>query len=645
MSVNDNNGHRDYVSSPGYETSSSTAPASSPDPSEYTYEGAIQDYKLRISRAQAGCFGGISTSYNKNVTDTKPIAKNFVVKRQPGTKIEDRLLNFEVKGAADSNESSVKKDLPKVDILKRRELFEKENSDKLESNGTASNRLSGEFQNARSIKERMSSLVEKRIDDATDAETAAAKKANRLSGDITAIKERLNILEKQTSVVEKSKIDVPVGPLKDRLSSLNAHKEDEYPKDSYLLDFKTPHSYERNVVFNSADGFINGNKLYDVTTPTESITSKSEVSDDFSELIQEQQQQAPPPPQPPVIMAEELKRVEQTEIITKPEIVDMIPLNIQTEQSNQVEDIDELLSPDELDQEDSVSQSISEASQTVVVEGKQINSFNKNIINNNHVITNPLKVEETNIVLSNKNNSTSSVDKSMRQLKLSIIEPKQVNFCESTEFIEPIEYIENNEIIEFVDTTEPLQQRLYPTLNKIKESMDLEKPINVEKLSPINQVKPSSMPSSSLSITYKNNDMIDTRPQLNLSTFDDPYAPRQKFSQITPLSIPSPPADKKLSSSQNVPPIKSPLSPMKRTIFDFIRQNILGETPPTTPKELSSSSTFYVPLDLSNMNTNEHHQPQIIDVKQKVTKTNSVESSFSMNSEIDKLLDEELAKI
>ena len=152
-------------------------------------------------------------------------SNKFVAKRPSVTKIEDRLVNFELKSSTTENgehqsNGQVKKDLPKVDINKRREMFEKEQTpDK-------GNRSSGDFGQATpimSIKERLSHL-EKQKEEANSTNSAQ----QRLPGEITSIKDRLRNLEKEkeASVATASpKIDVPIGgSIKDRLSSLHSAK-------------------------------------------------------------------------------------------------------------------------------------------------------------------------------------------------------------------------------------------------------------------------------------------------------------------------------------------------------------------------------------------------------------------------------------
>jgi len=107
---------REYISSPGYDTSSSTAPASSPDPCEYTYEGAIQDYKQRVQRA--------SSNGNGNANG-KAVGEPIAYPTRRGSKIEDRLSGFEVTSPSDTQEGVEKQkvDVPKVDISKRNVLW------------------------------------------------------------------------------------------------------------------------------------------------------------------------------------------------------------------------------------------------------------------------------------------------------------------------------------------------------------------------------------------------------------------------------------------------------------------------------------------------------------------------------------------
>lgn len=147
----------------------------------------------------------------------------FVAKRPSVTKIEDRLVNFELKSSTSENSESMtngtaKKDLPKVDINKRRELFEKEGK-----SPEKNNRSSGDFSQQAplmSIKQRLSNLERQK------EESNVVVQTNRLSGDVTSIKDRLKNLEKETTTGQSSpasKVEIPLsGSIKDRLSSLHS---------------------------------------------------------------------------------------------------------------------------------------------------------------------------------------------------------------------------------------------------------------------------------------------------------------------------------------------------------------------------------------------------------------------------------------
>lgn len=163
--------------------------------------------------------------------ESTPEPNRFLAKRPSVTKIEDRLVNFELKSSTSESSEMIignghaKKDLPKVDILKRREMFERETTP------DRGNRSSGDFTQAApmmSIKERLSNL-ERQKEETGNHNSAVA--SNRLSGDITSIKDRLKNLEKEKSqssngpsgVAAAPKFDVPLGgSIKDRLSSLHS---------------------------------------------------------------------------------------------------------------------------------------------------------------------------------------------------------------------------------------------------------------------------------------------------------------------------------------------------------------------------------------------------------------------------------------
>lgn len=224
---------RDYISSPGYDTSSSNAPTSSPDPCEYTYEGAIQDYKSRVLRASSNTFTAETTTTSCVVATTAVTATVGRMPKSPSSDIEYRLNAFENNAVAvniNNGDGGVdKKNLPKIDITKRREMFEKEAGVARKSFET--NKTIGELSTKISIKDRVSSLENRE-----EVKDAAVKKLNRLSGEFNRVKDRLSNIESpivnSVAIEDKlSKIDVPVVSLKDRLFSLQSAAFEEKSRD------------------------------------------------------------------------------------------------------------------------------------------------------------------------------------------------------------------------------------------------------------------------------------------------------------------------------------------------------------------------------------------------------------------------------
>ncbi|EZA55977.1 uncharacterized protein LOC105278682 isoform X2 [Ooceraea biroi] len=191
--------------------STTTATTSSPEPEEYTYEGAIRGYVSRVSQN---------------------------IPRRSLTGLESKLeaAKSSVNGSKTNLNDDSKSPLSvvKVDILKRREVFEKASSQKSNDSKT-NNRLSGDFTGTKSIKERLSSLERQKYE-IENGDKAANKTLNRLSGDMSSIRERLTHLEKQASERE-SKSSVhrklstedleTVRPLRERLSTLEKYSSSD----------------------------------------------------------------------------------------------------------------------------------------------------------------------------------------------------------------------------------------------------------------------------------------------------------------------------------------------------------------------------------------------------------------------------------
>lgn len=164
------------------------------DLNEYTYEGAIEGYKSRISR---------TTTHTANYENQR-FDNNAHQKTQTGTvqvvhsSKEASLYTLEEKKPADVSVA----DIPKIDFLKRKELFEKEQE---QANASESRRQSSDFVNTLSIKERLSVL---QLNQAQ--ETSESEKRQRTIPDVsfTDLKNRLEIFEREIRTLANDKDDL-----------------------------------------------------------------------------------------------------------------------------------------------------------------------------------------------------------------------------------------------------------------------------------------------------------------------------------------------------------------------------------------------------------------------------------------------------
>ncbi|XP_066998777.2 calponin homology domain-containing protein DDB_G0272472 isoform X2 [Anabrus simplex] len=197
------NGHR--------EDRSDSVTTSSPEPEEYTYERAIQSYvdftatrvkskaadrkSLSSSREELDEVSKLSNGHSAKSPPPPPVKP----RRESNPKIEGRLTGLDQRrrSSADLNsipDSSRLFPLPKVDVLKRRELFEKA-SESNEVTPKISTRKSG-LSTTQTIKERLSNLEKQ-----TETSSNLPKSNNRISATeiSSSLKERLSSLQKQKS--------------------------------------------------------------------------------------------------------------------------------------------------------------------------------------------------------------------------------------------------------------------------------------------------------------------------------------------------------------------------------------------------------------------------------------------------------------
>lgn len=205
-----------------------------PEQEEYTYERAIQNYvNFTESRVRGKSLTPSESDSSKlsNGVSKKTSPPVPAKPRRGSCKIEEKLSELEqIKQKSmstnDLSESTRKPlSVPKVDILKRREMFEKTQEDEPSN---VKHRLSGDFSTSKSIRDRVSSFG-KPTDD-----LQSAKKVNRLSTEIS-VKDRLLHIEKQNSLessTKKSNLflsdNVAISnTVKDRLSTLQKASEVE----------------------------------------------------------------------------------------------------------------------------------------------------------------------------------------------------------------------------------------------------------------------------------------------------------------------------------------------------------------------------------------------------------------------------------
>ncbi|XP_028163015.1 LIM domain only protein 7 isoform X2 [Ostrinia furnacalis] len=267
-----------------YDTCTTTT-ISSPEPEEYTYEGAIEGYKSRIISQTNSSI--VKTVVNNNFKEKSPDKVNGDLNRirtNVSNKIEEKLSSFQQERSNDVKNNNQKKDLPKVDIHKRREQFERENSQESQINKPKL----PDIANKKSIKERLSSLekfteethVQKSTSDLTKLPTEVKPLKERLSslekvksasvepdrakrlsnGDLSnakSLRERLSSLKSQTSEEEvkvtKTEVKEVSMSLKERLSCLDAAKNKDIPKISVEEELTHKDKVETKADIDSQD--------------------------------------------------------------------------------------------------------------------------------------------------------------------------------------------------------------------------------------------------------------------------------------------------------------------------------------------------------------------------------------------------------
>lgn len=369
-------------------------------------------------------------------------------------------------------DNPVKKDLPKVNISKRRELFEKENSPQ-ETNNNVVNRLSGDFSKSKSIKERLSSLEQKK-----DETNSVNKKMNRLSGDVSGIKERFTILNTKTDLEKTTKVEVPITSLKDRLTSLHSAvsaASEEVKKPIILVDLNALAAEEQNRLDNVEALRINQMLLRpELEIDTDREDSGIQTADVSCAVSQADEQ---PEEDQEIIQLENVFEKLNKEIVIIPDVVPfveevmevktfVIVEALQVAEEEEDDDEDNVFSPELTEQDTSVSLSISENTQTMVYSIGDGASYLSMVEDRNSIVE--LELDETSLAKISCNSIISSLS------------PSRIseNNFKSYENLQPVE----EELCKKIDASSlPKHQLPTPCITVEKQKNLLESPSKSKK--------------------------------------------------------------------------------------------------------------------------------------------------------------------
>lgn len=592
------------------------ASTESQDLSEYTYEAAIENYKSRVMRVA-------SSSSSQMESSTKEVNASRVanrVNRTEGSKIEDRLLSMEMKLNSNDTydkEPMAKPDLPKVNIAKRRELFEKaENASEKPTKSPST-----EMPPVKSIKQRMSDFK------AEETENKESQSTFNIDVNISSVKGRFLILEKnvhQEPVEKPNKVDVPLSvSLKDRLSSLqscvdssnnakvnsNCNKEKVTMLSNGSCQNRTNYDEimlkrsENNVESIDTDREDSGIHTTDVSCSVSQADEQNEERfDDLNSVNIEANNRIEETAEQNVIEVQIERTNTTTEVeeeSTTYETIAVEKFDEVTQQTTQNLSMPDLIqhnniplatesstTTDEIHQDDNVSLSLSEsAGESVICDGTLLLDVKSLIDNLASTTTVSDKVEESSIY-SNDFEETTTFNNS------SMFDETTANDDDSSiisSFASPYRhFIETGTtIIDNNNCTTLTAPSLNLNLSSIKANIEL------------SPCSPDETPNNELVLDY--------------------------FSKS--------PAKKSENSS--------PRSP-SRSILNFIKTNLLhsgsSSNEQIAPQE---SSKFYVPLTSETAEKNESKikSPPILEKK------GSTESNVTMTSEINCALEEEIMKL
>lgn len=162
------------------------------DSNEYTYEAAIEVYKSRISRTTH-----IANDNQRFENNAHPRTHTSTSQTAVSSCKEALLSNLEERKSSDVSVPNI----PKIDFLKRKELFEKEQE---QGNESDSRRQSTDFVNTISIKERLSVL---QLNQAQEPSESEKHQRNIPEVSFSDLKNRLEIFEREIRTMANDKED------------------------------------------------------------------------------------------------------------------------------------------------------------------------------------------------------------------------------------------------------------------------------------------------------------------------------------------------------------------------------------------------------------------------------------------------------
>lgn len=612
-----------------------------------------------MSRAQKGGFTNnfYSDNYAKDQEANSPAPR-----KQTSAEIENRLSNFEAKttNEIEKNENLIKKNLPKVDIARRRELFEKDKvtPDKQPDTEKVINNLACDFSQTLSIKERLMNLECR-----NDSQETCNTKVDCLNTEFASVKHRLLDIESaavnQTVQPEKhAPIEVPVTSLKDRLSTLQEMvpidaNESVHANNSAISTEIATSDDQTNRMNN--ENVSNNNYVPEMME--EHFAESNETKEEVSEEVQETETVESPSPVVPDDIPEQPNRLlstineaihlveDQPENIVKrdasvssPNLFENHVLDDIVVDNEVIDDVDDTSNTNRKSYlvMDSTSDNIVHTSLTDDTTGNNqvLTTAGESLcISSNATFSDCCRQQSVNNEIFNKidvmylrspNDEAKALHSADNEGSATVVDIGKP-IVES----EPVAVAQKGEIkLNFIELR-PLEENASQLHNSSDETKSTETFIQTE-ISADSLDSPAITTESSESKNNRIKCQIVGVLEKHKCPSDNASSSRSDLTVNTSLTVddlPSP--DHSLQS-----PSKSPYKSSK-TIFDFIKRNLLNDPLPVVAKDAEVHSTFYVPLIQGNDDYSE----------KKPSDSSSDSEIVDESTEINILIDQELEKL